>query len=76
MHRCHDRRLFSTNLFGRLVRIVAVFLLERLDESGILLLRLFRGETLVDKLLPRVLLGFCLCVPFCQSDAPWELDYG
>lgn len=45
---------------GLLVGVVAVLLLERVDEGDVLLLGLLRGEVIVDDLLPRALLRLAL----------------
>lgn len=45
---------------GFLVGVVAVRLLELVDESDVLLLGLLDGLALVDDLLPRVVLGLAL----------------
>ena len=53
-----------SNGLGDLVGVVAVLLLELLNESNVPLLGLLGGDTLVDKLLPGVLLGLAL---YCGS---------
>lgn len=53
------RRLRADSL-GHLVRVVAVLLLERLDEGDVLLLGGSGGGACVDLLLPGALLGLAL----------------
>lgn len=54
-------RLVGTNGLGDLVGVVAVLLLELLDEFDVLALGLLRGElVLLDGLLPGVVLGLAL----------------
>lgn len=45
---------------SRYLTRVTVLLLERLDESDVLLLGLLGGDTLIDELLPCISLGLAL----------------
>lgn len=65
---CHHQFLFvvpvplSTNSLGLLVRVVAVLGLQLLHESDVLLLGLLDIDTLIDLLLPCVLLCLALFI--------------
>lgn len=52
--------VFRMTKKSRYLTRVTVLLLERLDESDVLLLGILRGDTLIDELLPCVSLGLAL----------------
>ena len=54
------RHLSSTNRLRYLVGIVTILLLQGLNQFDISLLRLLLGDTLIDNLLPRLLLCLAL----------------
>lgn len=54
------RHLSTTNSLRYLVGIVTILLLQGLNQLDISLLRLLLGDTLIDNLLPRLLLCLAL----------------